>query len=268
MIQDASDPNHVAVGLDPADFPHLSPELVRAFASFRSPPGRRVPRPPYWRAMRDAAAPPAERAVDWRRRGIVPDPRAQGGCNACTSFAIAAAVEALHARRRGERILLSPGYIHWCLRQAECLDGFDLLDAAALIAAHGIGFAFPNDYPYPREACSTANVYTIGRQVPVPGPNAAKHALVSAGPIVADMYIGPAFLAHNDERVFKGPDGDTIHCVCVVGFDDDMDGGAWIVLNSMGSGWGSRRSPGTAHVAYGTGKLLTARTQAVQFHLR
>jgi C1A family cysteine protease len=78
-------------------------------------------------------------------------------------------------------------------------------------------------------------------------PNQYKEYLNNGTPIIIGMHTGKKFWSLNgplkehrykpvnkeDNRPVKG------HAVTIVGYNDDMNGGSWIIGNSLGPKWGS-----------------------------
>jgi hypothetical protein len=206
--------------------------------------------------LEDAPAGPALQSVDWRSTGAVSPPSYQGQCNTCTSFAIVAAIEALHYLKVKTRVTLAPGFIHACLLARSCEQGAGASEALAAASAHGIALSFPGDYPFPSAQCGIKNLYTVRQRVWLPGPNEAMLALANHGPVVGDMWIDPHFVSLAAGKVYRfqeTPDK-RLHSVCVIGFDRIQ--GCWIVSNSFGKKWGDG---GFAKVAFGSGGLLDER---------
>lgn len=238
----------------------LSPELREAWPAMAGPSPRDDWLPRLTSVASAAAALPT--AVDWRARGVVPRARDQGRGNTCTSFAICAALEALHLIQRRPAIRLAPGYIHTCLFGLGQEEPCDLGYAVEAVAASGVAYGFPGDYPYPGAFCSTGNLFAVQRRRAVSGAAAAKTALATIGPLVAEMWIYPDFIGFRGSGAYAHDHAGAtqLHNVCVVGYDDGL--GAWIILNSHGPAWG--RGDGTGYVAYGTGELVTESRQAYQ----
>jgi C1A family cysteine protease len=242
--------------------------LRRAYARFKPPPAA----PSRLESVRaralsdDLASPTTVAAFDWRTRIVITPAQQQGTCNACSSFAVAAAIEAIWmTANAGRPIALSPGFIHTCLgHQGDtdpdsiCEGGVDLFAAVNLVQQNGYALSSPGDYPFAAAACSaTPAAGHISGFEPISGSSDAKTRLVSDGPIVADLYIWQDFLDYTINRApTYVPDmtrpGPYLHSVCVVGFDAR----GWIVKNSYGPDWGD--GSGFANIAYGFCALIGA----------
>jgi hypothetical protein len=214
----------------------------------------------------DLVSPPPEATFDWRTRLAIRPPGNQGSCYACTSFAIAAAIEAnWMIAHPGRPISISVGYLHTCVAHAGELDPVRVCNAPAdlhrtltRVIAGRVATAFSGDYPLPPDAC--ARIPATVQVVDTPeinGPNDARAKILSVGPIVADMYVWKDFFGYSSAqspvyRPDKTQEGPFLHSVCVVGFDED----GWIIKNSFGADWGD--GDGFATVAFGECGLLGA----------
>ena len=210
------------------------------------------------------APPPAPSlgSWDWRSRGVISTPSSQHPCNACTSFAISAAIEAALAIRGQPPRRVDPGYLHTCVAHGgkivnadeDCRRGADLGRTLAAVKVHGYAFApDPNVYPFPVAKCSAAAVHTIAGYTLLTGLNSTK-AAIEQSPVVAEMWIWKNFFDYRGQTPTYVPDPNSgsqqLHSVCLIGFDNI----GWIIKNSFGLEWGSK---GFATIAYGTCGLCT-----------
>lgn len=239
--------------------PGVPIETIRAFAKFKDPTTSTSYRDrgtPFSAKLDWPASDPGPPVMDWRTTGALSEPGFQGTCNTCTSFATVSVVECLHYLRHHTRIRLAPGFIHECLLQRDCIQGAspeDVLDAAA---AHGIGYGFLGDYPFPDAQCNTVNLYPISRRVWLAGPKEAMAVLATQGPVLGDMWIDPSFLQLPAGEVYTLSDtaNKRLHSVAVVGYDRNRS--CWIISNSLGTGWSDK---GFGLIAFGSGGLLDER---------
>jgi hypothetical protein len=232
-------------------------ELLAALPTFTDPVERDNPNElQMFKPLVETFAAPAQLRCDWRTSGAMSQPSFQGGCNTCTSFAVASMVEALHFLKAKTRIRLAPGFIHSCLLGRACNDGATAKEALDASVARGIALGFTGDYPYPTSSCATTNRYRVGPRVRLSSTNEAMLALLNHGPIVADMFIDPSFVNLAPGAVYRleDPDNSVLHSICVVGYDQQAQ--YWIVMNSYGAGWGDG---GFGHIAFGAGGLLSTR---------
>lgn len=251
----------------------MARQLARAYQRFQFPDVRSEPQE---RADTHLAAAPLSRrsaapnavavtSFDWRDHVAIPAPGLQGGCNACTSFAVAATIEIVaRIANSASAIAVSAGYLHTCLgHQGEadpsliCAGGIDLFRMLGLVQDSGYVLSSTGDYPFSPAACPTGTVAgSLADFVRVEGTDEARSRLLN-GPIVADMYVWPDFFGYttNQAPVYKPDMGGAqpyLHSVCVVGFDAD----GWIIKNSYGPDWGDGH--GFATIDYASCGLLGA----------
>lgn len=239
--------------------------LARAYDGFKFPPKLYVSSSPSNSASPDDAVDSVD-TFDWRALVTVRRSGDQGKCNACSSFAIASAIEIYWSKsHQNESINVAPGFIHTCLGHGEssdptvvCTFGVDLYAALRLVRTKGYLTGPGASYPFPPNACPTTGASgVISDFAEVSTPQGAKSALANVGPIVADMYIWQDFFEYSSssgqayvpDLARKGP---YPHSVCVIGFDAQ----GWIVKNSYGAQWGDGSGCGT--IAYGSCALLGA----------
>lgn len=199
---------------------------------------------------------PLPPSLDWSKRGVVSAVKDQGPYNTCTSFALTTAIETRHRIAFQHDLALSPGFIHTCLGPQNLNMPFEASDAVDLIHQYGIGYWTPGDYPFPRDRCTAGARYQVGASPMLRGPNDAKLALLQRGPVTATLLMAPDFLHHDGTTPYRlppNPPGTRKHYVCVVGFDDGRN--CWIIMNSMGKGWGWNGT-GIGLVAYGACGML------------
>lgn len=242
----------------------LAQRLRRVYANFQLPAEERR-EPAANGAFLEAFQPAPLPTVDWRTRIPISPPQFQGDCNACSSFALAAAIEALWAiAHPGQAIAVSAGFIHTCLgNNGEmdpaqiCANGVDIGRACSLVQANGYALASPNDYPFNPTQCPIAvRAGAISGFAPIVGRDAAQAYLANNGPFVADLYIWQDFFGYNIAQapayVPHMEQAPHLHSVCVVGFNPT----GWIVKNSFGPEWGDGH--GFATIAYNTCGMLGA----------
>lgn len=77
-----------------------------------------------------------------------------------------------------------------------------------------------------------------------------KRALLARGPLAARLDWDANWMRLPPNRVLRGPAGVTVggHAFLLIGWDDDVNGGAWIIRNSWGR-W-SQGGNGNAYLAY------------------
>ena len=197
----------------------------------------------------------------------------QGRQGSCVGWASAyAARTILQARATGEdpnKIRFSPAYLYNQIALSGC-QGAYMLDAMKTMKTNG---AVPFDqFGYDERDCSRVpgnSLVNLGRQFQIKGYNrltvggntytpdidAIRQNLAQGAPVVIGMQVGGTFMSRmlgqkvwhptSSDRTMRGFSG---HAMCVIGYDDDLEGGAFQIMNSWGERWGQR---GIGWVRYG-----------------
>lgn len=237
-------------------------------------------------------------AYDWRSKGKTTDIRDQGRCRCCVAFGVLGALESMLMIKYPDEFEtppdLSEAHLWACGRECggpttvpvPCnyvSRSWDVKCALDYLKMRGV----PEEacYPYPEQATEATTMKctdTCSNWVPVPHTKISTYELVKPkdhprtsdieaavrkmkenivgnGPQVTVMKLYEDFL-HYSEGVYKHVIGEYcgLHCVTVVGYDDDevwgpadeFNGGkgCWICKNSYGKGWGE---DGWFKIAYG-----------------
>ena len=196
----------------------------------------------------------------------------QGRQGSCVGWASAyAARTILHARATGSdpnQIAFSPSYLYNQIALEGC-QGAYMLDAMQSMRQNG-GLPF-SQFGYDERTCSNepgASAIRNGQQYRIKGYNrltmgsrnykpdivAIKQNLAQGAPVVIGMQVGGTFMSRmlgqgtwypsRNDYSLRGFSG---HAMCVIGYDDNYDGGAFQIMNSWGEDWGNR---GIAWVRY------------------
>jgi hypothetical protein len=209
-----------------------------------------------------AQAPPSPTgAVDCRSCGVISPPRQQGHCQACTSFACCALVEAMARIKYGRTFDLSPGELQYCSPTspalggglAGCRHGWHPDECLQALQSYGVmpetalpyGDLHDGDVfsccPYPRAIGWRWRAVRIRSYQVLDSLADARRWLRETGPIVGTLFINADLTVYTG-GVFRwitepGPgSGGDQHDVLVVGYNDDP--GYWICKNSWGVTWG------------------------------
>lgn len=193
-----------------------------------------------------------------------PIPQSQGNYGTCTSWASAYAFRTiLEAIKCGwtskEKITdeaFSPPFIYTQIKindDANCQKGSCISDA--FIKMKYVGAVKKNIFDVdcinsvPADVMSTAAPYKLGSYTALfystmymteaMKLKSVKKALVSKQPVVIGMRVYPSFNKCRD--VWDGNTFGTFgnHAMCVVGYDDNKYGGAFLIMNSWGINWGN-----------------------------
>lgn len=261
--------------ISPRELQKLENELALKGATFEigSNPATERPleqlcglRPPLWRTP-ESIKPPEDSlkatlpaSFSWREEGILPPVRDQKTCGACWAFGTTVLLESAVFRKMDRLIDLSEQWLISCNTQGwDCAGGWWAhhyhKDPGAV---DEIEFPYeawdaPCEGPYNHSWSITDYkfVYTEYNVAPV---HLIKQALLEHGPVTTGIYAGPAFRAYSSGvfNISEGTGKDVNHAVTIVGWDDNLGGGCWIVRNSWGRGWGEG---GYMNITYHTSKV-------------
>lgn len=196
----------------------------------------------------------------------------QGQQGSCVGWASAyAARTILQARATGKdpnQVAFSPAYLYNQIALTGC-EGAYMLDAMKSMAQNG-GLPF-QDFRYTDRTCSNYPSQTDiakGREFKIKGFNrltvgandykpdiwAIKQNLAQGAPVVIGMQVGGTFMSRMlgqkawipSERDYAMPNFGG-HAMCVIGYDDNYQGGAFQLMNSWSEDWGDK---GLAWVRY------------------
>ncbi|GJM33417.1 MAG: hypothetical protein DHS20C18_24180 [Saprospiraceae bacterium] len=196
----------------------------------------------------------------------------QGNQGSCVGWASAyAARTILHARASGndpDRVAFSPAYLYNQIALEGC-QGAYMLEAMKSMYENG-GLPY-NEFKYNEQTCSNHpanadiaegrqykikgyNRLTVGGDTYTPDIEAIKQNLAQGAPVVIGMQVGGTFMSrmlgqkvwypNQSDYSMRGFSG---HAMCVIGYDDNLEGGAFQIMNSWGEKWGDR---GIAWVRY------------------
>jgi cathepsin L len=221
----------------------------------------------------------AAASFDWvKQLGLTPVHKQSGKPN-CVAQATVAALEWSWQIRNGGRTkpILSPQPVldrlgkSGALRYTEALDQL-LLHGTTTLAAYPYR---GEPQPPRRKAATPYRIVGWGTAGPrgKTSVEQIKQALLEHGPLVAGVYITPAFKAYRGgvfaEHFRNIPrDDPTNHAVLILGWDDRRGKGCWHVQNSWGLTWGEG---GGMWIEYGCNNIgyfaYWLRAQSAQYNL-
>lgn len=193
-----------------------------------------------------------------------PIPQTQGQYGTCTSWASAYAfrtiLEAIHNgwtdKEKITQEAFSPLFIYAQIKNEydyNCSNGSAISRAFYRLKEVGAAkksvFNFmcassvPSDImssAYPYRIGSFSTLVTYGQHV-MEGAKTAliKKAISENQPVVIAMHVYPSFNTCKDVWDGNTAGMDGYHAMCVVGYDDNKYGGAFLIMNSWGSNWGN-----------------------------
>ncbi|MEP6748764.1 MAG: C1 family peptidase [Bacteroidota bacterium] len=200
----------------------------------------------------------------------VGDQGKQGSCVAWSScYAARSILESARTGQPGENVKFSPSFLYNQIGLDGC-EGSYIEKAMEFMTKQG---SVPyNAFPYTDKDCTNQpgpqleqqatqykmrgfNRLTVGNSTDVIDLAAIKQNLSQGAPVAIGMMVGQSFMQDMMGKDLWQPSGDDNsmqgfggHAMCVVGYDDAKYGGAFLLMNSWGSQWGTN---GFAWVRYG-----------------
>jgi len=194
------------------------------------------------------------KVVDWRDRkgrNNVTSVKDQGGCGSCVAFGTTATLESMVLIEHNASVDLSEAELFFC-GGGSCQLGWWPDNAVTYLKSRGISTetCFPyHDSQMPCNTCTERDgeAIQIMNSVILNDMYSRKHYIKNIGPVMCVFEVYLDFYAYHT-GVYSHVTGSFrgLHCVEVIGFDDDR--GAWICKNSWGNGWGNG---GFFLIAYG-----------------
>ncbi len=208
-------------------------------------------------------------SVDWRNHqgNYVTYVKYQGACGSCVGFAASAAFESTIAIEhelpvaqigRASQMLvdLSVADAFFCSDHGANCNGWWPKDYFKANQTRGVvqenlfpfADAFPDGNIKPTHevkiTCESVpnrseNAFTYGKVYTINSMQAAKAHLAKVGPLAANLKLYTDIF-HYKSGIYKHATGqyDGLHCVCIVGYNDNDGDGYWICKNSWGMKWG------------------------------
>lgn len=194
----------------------------------------------------------------------------QGSCVAWSSaYAARSIIEAASTDASPNTVAYSPAFLYNQIGLDGC-QGSYIIRAMEFMTKKG---SVPyNAFPYTDQDCSRQpsgqlsqeatqhKMHGFNRLTETDDPNginlrAIKEHLAKDAPVVIGMMVGGSFMQDMmGQRVWHPAESDYQqmgfggHAMCVIGYDDRMEGGAFQIMNSWGPEWGEN---GIAWVRYG-----------------
>ena len=202
-----------------------------------------------------------------------PDRLNQGQQGSCVAWSSAyAARTILEAERTGEdpnSVAFSPSFLYNQIKLGEDCQGSYIQKAMDQMKFGGL-VPF-SKFRYDEEDCHTqpdndlkqlAKSYTMkgftrltmGGDEYTPDLDAIRQHLANGSPVVIGMMVGGSFMQNMENKKVWIPEQEDYdmngfggHALCVIGYDDYLEGGAFQIMNSWGKDWGE---DGIAYVRY------------------
>jgi C1A family cysteine protease len=205
---------------------------------------------------------------DWREKGFVTPVKNQSQCGSCWAFGAVAAYEAAYAITNRQWAYVSEQELLDCtFADSNCVVGG--WHQLAFMYMQYLGVIDSDRYFYngSKGQCATnfareyyvLNWGYVADTDNIPPSDAMKKAIVQYGPIATAVLStdwetywkvdergaqNPSWYTDFPNGVFKGQPsdpknpGNIDHIVAIVGWDDKVGGGCWIIKNSWGTSWG------------------------------
>ncbi len=192
-----------------------------------------------------------------------PRPLHQGSQGSCSGWASAYGARtvsyAMASGKNPNQTAFSPSFLYNQIALPRC-EGAYLRDA--MEAMKNIGSLPFREFGYTDQTCQIAPDYgdreaaaqyrikgytrlSEGARNYGPNINAVKQHLAQGAPVVIGMMVGQSFqYAMMGQKVWNPTQaeyngrGVSGHAMCLIGYDDNMNGGAFRVMNSWGTQWG------------------------------
>jgi hypothetical protein len=210
---------------------------------------------------REYGAPGLPQAVSLLR--FAPRRLQQGGQGSCVGWASSyAARTILNSRATGtspDQMPFSPSFLYNQIALEGC-QGAYMLDAMQTLQQ--VGTVPFKDFGYDERTCRNVpdrselesasryrikgfNRLTLGAGDYAPDVQGIKQNLAQGAPVVIGMLVGGTFMQNMiGEKVWQPTQRDYSkygfggHAMCVIGYDDNLAGGAFQIMNSWGPEWG------------------------------
>ncbi|MFM2388216.1 MAG: hypothetical protein RL660_2973 [Bacteroidota bacterium] len=210
-------------------------------------------------SVANAALPERASLEKWAPRRL--NQGEQGSCVAWSAaYAARTIMESSAAGADPNKIAFSPAYLYNQIHLPNC-QGSLLPDAMKTMLYRG---SVPLSlFPYDARTCENqpnSQAHDLASQFRIRGfqrltlsdadqttdINAMKQYLAQGGPVIIGMMVPRSFMNNMmGEKIWKplrsdDPNGNTMggHAMCVIGYDDQLAGGAFQIMNSWGPEWG------------------------------
>ncbi len=184
----------------------------------------------------------------------------QGSCVAWSSgYAARSIIESASTAQNPNNVAFSPAFLYSQIGQDNCQGSFIIKAMEFMTNKGAVSF---NEFPYDENNCSRQptnqmmseaaqnrmhgfNRLTEGDGVSNLSLRAIKEHLAKDAPVVIGMMVGGSFMegmmgqkVWHPTREDYNQTGFGGHALCIIGYDDRLEGGSFQIMNSWGKEWG------------------------------
>ena len=190
--------------------------------------------------------------------------RDQGSCGSCWAFSAQATIADVLALHGKGSFDLSEQWMVSCDTESSGCGGGWYHTAFDLVKPRGNVLETTFPYKGSNLRCPPSIAYTdhkmkLYRELSsgVASSDLIKQAIYQYGPVSVAVSVGGDFTSYKSGIFNASVSGTVNHAVNLVGWDDTVKPGHWIMRNSWGKGWGEN---GYMRIAYGSRKIGYAAT--------
>lgn len=212
-------------------------------------------------------------AYDCRTTGQVTSVKNQGNCGACYTFTAAADLESKILIDGGGTYDFSENHMKECNFDGTSCGGGNQYQIMNLLSRDGAVLESCDPYVAGASTCDVACYrefvvldWSAISGNTVPTTNVLKQYMVDHGPLQTTLYAGNADAWYTAFGTYNGTGALTYggtetpnHSVMLVGWDDNVGGGSWIIKNSWHTSWGGTcgfgAEGGYGYVTYGSASI-------------
>jgi hypothetical protein len=184
----------------------------------------------------------------------------QGSCVAWSSaYGARTILQAVSTGEDPNQLAFSPSFLYNQIGLSGCQGSYIIRAMENMTQVGAVPF---NEFPYDENDCSRQpdgslkqaaqqfrmkgfNRLTDGESTRGLNLHAIKEHLAKDAPVVIGMMVGGSFMQEMAGKEVWEPNSDDYtmmgfggHAICVIGYDDRKEGGAFQIMNSWGSDWG------------------------------
>ncbi|MDD5090996.1 MAG: C1 family peptidase [Candidatus Wallbacteria bacterium] len=192
--------------------------------------------------------------LDWREQTVLPAIRNQGSCGSCWAFSAVGILESAIAIKTGNVLNLSEQDLLNCNTYGYGCDG-GWMDILGHFKTYGSPLESAEPYVGKENSCKSGldrSYKIISWGTASSATSSIKQAIATYGPVSSVVAADSSFQYYSG-GVFNHDSSVSVnHAIILVGWDDSLGNGCWILRNSWGTGWGNS---GYMYIEYGKCKV-------------